>query len=208
MIRLSGVPCVNTAEILLRNFDRLGMLASLRAAGLPAPEFDAVSDTEVLERVAVSYPRVLKIGGLHGGFGKAKADDPESWAEARDLAYAAGTYATVEPYLEHERDVRCLLIGDAVFAMERRGRGWRANVDTIEHRLIDPPPDLEAMTRRLGRHLGATLIAVDALETANGWVVIESNETPGLSGFPELARLELARLLLAAMAAGVPAGPG
>lgn len=201
MIRLSGAPCVNSADVLLRNFDRLGMLFSLRAAGLPAPLFDAVSDTEVLERVAVDYPRVLKVGGLHGGFGKAKADDAESWGEVRDLAFAAGTYATVEPFIEHERDVRCLLIGDAVFAMERRGRGWRANVDTVKHRLVDPPPDLEAMTRRLGRHLGTTLLAVDALDTPNGWVVMESNETPGLSGFPDLARVEVARLLLAAMAA-------
>src|SRR5689334_10293228 len=63
MIRLAGVPCVNGADVLLRNFDRLGMLASLRAAGLPTPAFDAVSDTEVLERVAVGYPRVLKVGG-------------------------------------------------------------------------------------------------------------------------------------------------
>lgn len=73
-------------------------------------------------------------------------------------------------------------------------------MDTIKHRLVDPPPDLEAMTRRLGAHLGTTLLAVDALDTPNGWVVMESNETPGLSGFPDLARVEVARLLLRAMA--------
>ncbi len=207
VIRLSGVPCVNSAAVLLRNFDRLGMLSSLREAGLPAPWFDAVSDTEVLERVAVEYPRVLKVGGLHGGFGKAKVDDPDAWGEIRDLAFAAETYATVEPFIPHKRDVRCLLIGDAVFGMERRGRGWRANVDTIKSRMIDPPPDLERMTRGLARHLGATLLAVDALETDGGWVVMESNETPGLSGFPDLARVEMARLLLDALAEQEPPAP-
>ena len=67
LIRLSGVPCVNTAAVLLRNFDRLGMMASLREAGLPTPTQDVVSDTAVLERVAVPFPRVLKVGNLHGG---------------------------------------------------------------------------------------------------------------------------------------------
>lgn len=54
-----------------------------------------------------------------------------------------------------------------------------------------------------GRSLarGHLFLAMDALDTGSGWVVMESNETPGLSGFPDLARVEVARLLLAAMAA-------
>lgn len=199
IIRLSGVPCVNDPGVLLQNFDRLGMMASLRAAGLPTPPLDVVSDTQIVDRARVPLPRVLKVGNLHGGYGKAMARTDAEWVEARDMAFAAETYATIEPFFEDARDVRCLLVGDAVFAMERRGRGWRANVDTVSYRLIDPPTDLEEMTRRLAAHLGATLLAVDALETRGGWVVLESNETPGFSGFPALARAEAAGLLLRAL---------
>ncbi len=202
MIRLAGVPCVNAPEVLLRNFDRLGMLASLRRAGLPMPPSSVVSDTEALDRLQCVYPRVLKVGGLHGGYGKAKVDKDEDWGQIRDLVYASATYATVEPYVSHTRDVRCLLIGDDVYAMERRGAGWRANVDTVRYRLVDVPPALEAMTRTLALHLGASLIAVDALDTDGGWVVMESNETPGLAGFPECAAAGVANLLLAQLRVG------
>jgi hypothetical protein len=90
----------------------------------------------------------------------------------------------VEQWLPHRRDVRCLQIGEAVFAME---------------------PARTGLAGERGHHQGspdrpAPVLALDALETGDGWVVLESNETPGVTGFPELTRIELAGLLLGGMA--------
>jgi ribosomal protein S6--L-glutamate ligase len=49
-------------------------------------------------------------------------------------------------------------------------------------------------------HLGADILGLDFLETRSGWVLLECNDTPGLSGFPEEARFLVARLLLERMA--------
>ena len=45
-------------------------------------------------------------------------------------------------------------------------------------------------------HLGADILGLDFLETRDGWVLLECNDTPGLSGFPEEVRIALASLLL------------
>ena len=72
MIRLSGVPCINSAGTLLRGYDRLSMLHELRVAGLPVIEFDCVAASSGgWLRTQRALPVVLKVGNLHGGDGKA-----------------------------------------------------------------------------------------------------------------------------------------
>jgi len=201
-IALAGTPCVNRAAVLIRSADRLAMLRACREAGLRMLPFDVFSDTDLFGRstdLGFGFPFVLKVGNLHGGFGKVLVRDADIWPELRDLAFAANTYATIEPYVPHSRDVRCLLIGERLWAMERRGEGFRANVDTRKARIIDVPEELGAATRRLATSLGAELMAIDALETEKGFVVLESNETPGLTGFPESTRESVADLLLKAL---------
>ena len=113
--------------------------------------------------------------------------------------FAADDYVTSEPYLDYTRDVRCLAVGDRIWSMSREGRSWRANVETRAHAVIDTPSELAAWTRTAMTHLGADILGLDFLETRSGWVLLECNETPGLSGFPEEVRAALAGLLLQRM---------
>jgi len=69
-------------------------------------------------------------------------------------------------------------------------------VDTQAHALIDTPPELARWTNKAMAHLGADILGLDFLETSDGWVLLECNDTPGLSGFPEEARSTLADLVL------------
>jgi ribosomal protein S6--L-glutamate ligase len=196
IIRLGGVPCVNPAEVLLRGFDRLSMLAELRAAGLPVVPFDVAIGDDMARRLGRKFPLVVKAGNHHAGLGKMRVVDQTSWGDVADLLFAVEEYVTVEPYIAYRRDVRCLAIGERYWAMEREGRGWKANVDTRKYRLIEPPEELVQHTRAAVQHLRADTLALDFLEQDDGrFVVLESNDTPGLSGFPDEVRAALAECL-------------
>lgn len=201
LIRLAGVACVNPADALLRGFDRLGMLAELRAAGLPVIPFDVAIGDDMVRRLGRSFPLVVKAGNFHAGLGKMLVREQAAWGDVADLLFAAPSYATVEPFIDYRRDVRCLAIGDRFWAMERSGRGWKANVETRKHRVIEPPEPLVAWTRAAMRRLRADTLALDFLERPDGeFVALESNDVPGLSGFPDACRAALAARLRDALA--------
>jgi ribosomal protein S6--L-glutamate ligase len=111
-VRLANVPCVNSAQTLLRGYDRLAMLSELREIGLPMLPFTVALGDRVLEMQQPELPAVVKIGNLHGGWGKARAENSEQWQDICDLAFINEEYATVEPYIDYAQDVRCLAVGD------------------------------------------------------------------------------------------------
>jgi len=196
MIRLSGIPCVNSAEVLLRGFDRLSMLNGLRACNLPVIPFDVSTTSAHLQRLERPFPFVVKAGNYHGGFGKVLIDSEEKWQDVRDLLFISEDYVTIEPFIKYERDLRYLAIGDYVWAMVRKGRFWKANVHTTQFALIDPDEELVEQTKRLKNYLNADILGIDILETADGQrFFVEYNDIPGLSGFPERAKAELAHCL-------------
>ena len=83
-----------------------------------------------------------------------------------------------------------------MWAMERRGEGWRANVNTSAHELIAVPGPLADWTQRAMQHLDADILGLDFLEREDGsWVVLESNDIPGLAGFPDAAMQALASVV-------------
>jgi ribosomal protein S6--L-glutamate ligase len=80
--------------------------------------------------------------------------------------------------------------------MARRGKFWKANVETTDFALIDTEETLVEQTRLLQRYLKADILAIDILEEKNGkrWFV-EYNDIPGFSGFPDTVREEVARIV-------------
>ncbi|HEX9998559.1 MAG TPA: hypothetical protein VGB45_15575 [Abditibacterium sp.] len=195
-IRLSGVPCVNPAATLLRGYDRLSMLCELRECGIPLLDFAVAVGENMLQQVSQALPLVLKIGNLHGGYGKAQATTASQWADLKDVAFAADDYATVEPFVSYKRDIRCLAIGEHLWAMTRRTAEWKVNRGVAEFELIEPPQILADYTRRALEHVGADTIALDFLQTEDDeYFALESNDIPGLSGFPEATRFQLASCL-------------
>ena len=192
LMRLSGVPCVNSARALLRGFDRLSMLAELREIGLPLVPFAAASGESTLMAVSPKLPCVLKLGNWHGGLGKARLATPESWEEARDLALTSPDYATVEPFIDYRRDVRVMVVGEQIWAMDRPSSSWKVNRGHAHFEIIDAPDVLADWTRRAQKHLGAEVLGLDWIETPDGkWLCLESNDVPGLSGWPDAVRRAL-----------------
>lgn len=194
LIRLAGVPCVNSAKTLLRGFDRLSMLAELREIGLPMLNFACALGDGALDCLRPNFPAVLKIGNWHGGLGKSRIETQEQWLDARDLAAVSAEYSTVENWVNYRRDVRILAVGEEIFGMERRSEEWKVNRGTVSPILISPPKDLADWTRAAQKHLNADALALDFLEAPNGdWLCLESNDVPGFTGFPPRVRELLAK---------------
>ena len=189
LIRMVGIPCLNPVAVLLRGYDRLSMLNELREAGLPIQNFSVALGERVLDLLHPDFPTVLKVGNFHGGFGKMRVENDEQWADARDMTFISDDYATLEPYIDYLRDIRCLAVGEQIWAMARRGVTWKANTQTQTYEIIPVPAQLEEYTHQAMNHLQADVLALDFLEKRDGsYLLLESNDIPGFSGFPTVVR--------------------
>lgn len=186
LIRMAGVPCVNPAAALLRGFDKLSMQAEMAAAGLPVIPAQICAGPQSLELLKPEFPCVLKVGNHHGGLGKARALDAGQWSELADLAAINDDYSVVEPFIRYVADVRCLIIGDRLWCLRRDNEDWKVNRGTATPVLIEPPAQLAAWTRTAAAHLGSMVLGLDFIQSADGaWHLLECNDVPGLSGFPD-----------------------
>lgn len=197
LLDFAAIACVNPTKVLLACYDRLTMLAMLKRLDLPILPQTISFGNGMIERIQPDLPVVAKIGSYHAGYGKMRIQTTEQWTEFCDLSFVSSDYCSIEPYIEYMRDIRCLLIGDQVWAMQRRSSGWRANVATNAYQLIDPPAQILEYSQRIMSHLEADILGIDFIEDQQGkfWV-LECNEIPGLAGFPDAARRLLAARLL------------
>jgi ribosomal protein S6--L-glutamate ligase len=194
LLRFARVTCVNPVHVLLRSYDRLAMLQELREAELPVVPCSMALGEQVLERLQPTFPVVGKIGNYHGGWGKARLQDEAAWTDFKDLVFLSDDYVTIEPAIEYVQDIRCVAVGEQIWAMSRRGRFWKANTQTASYEIIAVPPLLVDYTRRAMQHFSADLLGLDFLQTSDGqFVLLESNDTPGLTGFPPELRQAVAQ---------------
>ena len=193
IIKLSGVTCVNSANVLQKGYDRLSMLNILKECDLPVIPFNVATTSTQLKNIEIPFPFVIKAGDFHGGFGKVLVDSEEKWQDTKDLLFISEDYITIEPFINYDKDIRYLAIGDKVWAMARKGKFWKANVQTTDFILIETEDTLIAQTKKLQNYLQADIVAIDILEEKDGnKFFVEYNDIPGLSGFPDEVRHELA----------------
>ncbi len=198
LIELADIPCVNSASTLKIGFDRLSMLSMIKNQGLPVIDFNVVTKSTHLKNIRIDFPFVVKVGNYHGGFGKVLVEDEKKWQDVKDLLFVTEHYITVEPFIDYERDIRYLAIGDKVWAMSRKGKYWKANVETTDYQKIEPEADLVKDLQKLQHKIGADILAIDILEEANGKLhIVEYNDIPGLSGFSDELKYELAEIVKA-----------
>lgn len=196
IIQLSGIPCVNSAEVLIKGYDRLTMLNILKACDLPVIPFNVSTTSVHLKNIDIPFPFVVKAGNYHGGFGKVLVQNETSWQDIKDLLFITEDYVTIEPYIDYDKDIRYLAVGDNVWAMARKGKFWKANVETTDFVLIDTEAELVQQTKTLQNYLKADIVAIDILEDKNGnRFFVEYNDIPGFSGFPDSVKEEVAKCL-------------
>lgn len=197
MIALTNTPCVNHAETLLKGFDRLSMLHELRKCGLPTVECNIISHSVLAKNLTQAFPFVIKAGNYHGGFGKVLVQNEVNWQDIQDLLFISEDYIVAEPYIDYVRDIRYLAVGGDVWAMARKGKFWKANVQTTDYAMIDMEDSLVTMIKNVQQQLQADVLALDIIEDkAGNHFVMEYNDIPGISGFPEIVKTQLATLLI------------
>jgi ribosomal protein S6--L-glutamate ligase len=197
IIQLSGVQCVNSASTLIKGYDRLTMLNVLKECNLPIIPFNVATSSVQLKNIQIAFPFVVKAGNYHGGFGKVLINNEEKWQDIKDLLFITEDYVTIEPFIDYVNDIRYLAIGDKVWAMSRKGKFWKANVETTDFVLIEAEKTLTIQTKELQKYLNADIVAIDILEDKDGFRhFVEYNDIPGLSGFPDEVKLELANCLI------------
>ncbi len=182
LIRASRTPCLNSAACILRASDRVSLAYELKNGGLPTvPAYYFLGSSGIGYFHTPTLPCVLKLGNWHMGYGKVKASTRESWSDAADLPFIVRGSVAVEPFLDYQRDLRVLLLGDTVVGFERIPSQWRANVCPAEGRFVDVPDDLLQQSRKARSILGADVLGVDWVQLKDGnWVLLEANLAPGL----------------------------
>jgi ribosomal protein S6--L-glutamate ligase len=184
LVAASSATCVNPSDSLFRYGTRHLSHGALRKAGLPI-----IGSCPVLGSNAISYfftpefPSVLKVGDWHMGYGKCRVIDSQAWNDAVDMAVIANEIVSIEPWIDYCRDLRILLIGDQVVAIERTraSHQWKANVCPEEIKRIDPPSALTQATRKAASLLEMEILGADWIEDRTGnWHLLEVNPAPGL----------------------------
>lgn len=196
IIQLSGICCVNSANVLSKGFDRLTMLSVLNECNLPVIPFNVATTSTQLKNIEIRFPFVVKAGNYHGGFGKVLVDNEEKWQDIKDLLFISEDYITIEPFIDYDKDIRYLAVGENVWAMARKGKFWKANVQTTDFVLIEQEEELVGQIKKLQQYLQADILAIDILQDKNGnRFIVEYNDIPGLSGFPDEVKTALANCI-------------
>ena len=187
-----GIPVVSPHRVVATCGDKLLTSAALQAAGVPIPRtqiaFTPEAALEIIEEMG--YPVVLK--PVHGSWGRllAKVNDRHAAEALLEHKTTLGGYVHsvfyIQEYVDKPgRDIRTLVVGnEVVYAVYRRSGHWITNTARGGETSPCPlsPPIVE-LSLAAARAVGGGIVAVDLLETEEGWLLVnEVNHTPEFHG--------------------------
>jgi [lysine-biosynthesis-protein LysW]--L-2-aminoadipate ligase len=181
-----GVRTINTYDVALVCGDKIRTSLALQKAKVPTPKtfvaFEPHTAIKAIERLG--YPAVMK--PVVGSWARllAKVDSRHAAEAIIEHKNVLGTYLHqiyyVQEYIEKpERDIRSFVIGgECVAAVYRENEHWITNTSkggkTRECVLDDELTDLSI---KAAEAVGGGVIAVDIMESVNGYTVHECNYT-------------------------------
>ena len=203
---LVGVPAVNSAAAIASSRNKMRALQLLAHSGVPVPPtVMAANASEVKELVELvgGLPVLIKLLTPSERPLVMVCESLQSMEAALETVLAMGHNLVVQRYVrrKRERDLRALVVGDAVTAwVERRARPGRL-LHTLARgarlKEVRVPPPLEALAVKAARVVGLDVAAVDLLEAASGPMVFDVNSSPGLQGLEKATGRDLAAAIVA-----------
>lgn len=183
----TGVTVINGFEQTIRAGNKLMTSLLLSRAGIPTPRTMLAFTPDAAKKALgeLGYPAVLK--PTVGSWGRLIAllkdeESAEAVLEDREFMFPAyQVYYLQEKVERPPRDIRSFVIGDRVVAAIYRTSGprdWRTNTargGKAENCPIDK--ELEEISLRAARVVGDGIYGIDCMETPNGLVVHEVNNT-------------------------------
>lgn len=205
LLRNSHVQCINRYEIVRICGDKVFTSKALRDAGVPTPEVKVAFTREsaLLAIEEMGYPVVLK--PVDGSWGRliAKIEDRNS-AEAilEHKSYLSSYYHSIfyiQEYIHKpDRDIRALVLGDnAICATYRTSDNWFTNV-ARGGKAIECPltPELEEICLKASKAVGDGALAIDLMETQDGYTVHEINCSMEFKGSMEALSLNIPAMIV------------
>lgn len=182
IIQLSTVACINSAQTVLSYGSKLSVIRILHEEGIPLNSIEArIGHYSKLLIDEGNLPIVIKLGNFHSGYGKALAPSKEMLNELIDMSVTYPYQLTTEPYIDYQRDLRCLLIGASSICIEKRSLGWKANVDPVTVEIVKMPDEIIGYNKKIMKILSADVLGIDWIKEKNGnWILLEVNLCPDL----------------------------
>jgi len=184
LLQNSGVECINHYDMVRICGDKVFTSKALHDAGVPTPAvkvaFTRESALSVIEEMG--YPVVLK--PVDGSWGRliAKIENRNA-AEAilEHKSYLSSYYHSIfyiQEYIHKpDRDIRAYVLGDeTICATYRTSEQWLTNVARGGQAINCPvTPELQKICSKAAEAVGGGSMAVDLMETPDGYTVHEIN---------------------------------
>ncbi len=196
-----GIPTLNSAGAVRLCDDKAQNSLALEAAGVPTPRtLLAYSIDSALEACAmVGYPAVLK--PVTGSWGRllAKVNGPEQARTILEQKMQLGSFHHSILYVQEflpkpDRDIRAYVVGDRVLAASyRTAEHWVTNAARGAVSVPCPvTPEIEALSLRACRAVGARLAGVDLIESTDGLKIVEVNTGGEFGGLMTTTDIDIA----------------
>lgn len=188
-----GIDVINPLDVAQICGDKILTTLTLIKAGVPVPEtliaFSPESVYKALDKTG--YPAVLK--PIVGSWGRLVAllkdkDTTDAIIESRELLNNPihKIYYIQEMVNRPPRDIRAIVVGDRIVASIYRHApqgDWRTNVARGGRTTLCPlTKELEDLVLKAAKAVGGGILGVDAMESPNGILVHEVNNTVEFKG--------------------------
>ena len=205
-LETQGCYVCNPARSLEIAIDKYLALARLEKAGLPVPRTIVAQEAAAAMRAFDALGGDVVVKPLFGSEGRGilrVCEEEMAWRVFKTLEQLEGVLY-VQEFIEHEgRDVRALVIGDRVLAMERTSAGdFRTNLSRGgEARPATISRAWEELALRASAAVGTLVAGVDLLPTADGPFLLEVNGVPGWRGIQRVTGVDVAEAIVAELLA-------
>jgi ribosomal protein S6--L-glutamate ligase len=202
---MMGVFSLNESVAISRSRDKLRslQLLSRKGIGLPVTGFaHSPDDIEDLITMVGGAPLVIKLLEGTQGIGVVLAETQKAAESVIEAFFGLHANIMVQEYVKEAggADIRCLVVGDKVFAaMQRQAKAgeFRSNL----HRggsasLIRITPEERSTAVRAAKIIGLNVAGVDILRSNHGPVVMEVNSSPGLEGIEHATGKDIASMII------------
>ncbi|MBD3352514.1 MAG: RimK family alpha-L-glutamate ligase [Candidatus Lokiarchaeota archaeon] len=196
-MEILGLNVINSPKCLELATNKMLCSVMLRKSKIPTPE------TLVCENDKIALNAFKLLGGdvllkpMYGskGIGITRIQDA-GFAEYifYSLSKLDETFYLQKFYPHNHRDIRVFIVGnEVVAAMERVGDNWKTNLAKGGiAKAATLNSELEELAIKSSEAVDAKVSGIDIIDTESGYMVIEVNAIPGLSGIQKTTKVNIA----------------
>ena len=202
---LLGVPTLNSASAIASSRNKMRALQLLAASDVPVPATVMAANASQLRgliELVGGLPVLIKLLTPSERPLVMVCESLQSMEAALETVLSMGHNLVVQRYLRRrrERDLRALVVGDAVTAwVERRARPGRL-LHTLARgaklKAVSVPEGFDALAVKAARVVGLEVAAVDLIDARAGPMVFDVNSSPGLKGLERATGKDLALAII------------